>query len=389
MFSAYHRLVSGLTANKLADLLISAKTTLPALLVLVGAPTWMSSVLVPIRESGALLPQGIIGYGLRHYRLRHRVWRLGLVIQILSLLCVLCSALMLSGKSAGYAILVTLVVLSVGRAASSLTMKDIQANTIAKGKRGRLLGVASSASGLLTLLIAVPLLIFHSQLDESVSLGLVIGAICALLVSLLILLPLHAVVEKSADDAPSERRRWQFDSVVYRFIVVRGVFVHSALAAPYFMLSGEQSAFTLLPAYIAAQALASMLSSFLWGRIADYNARLTLQLAGVIGVIACLGFVLYGSGTLWGSAMCFFLLAVAHAGVRTGRKTYSLDVNEGQARTELVAFSNSAIGVILLALGGVYAWVASQVSINMVYVMASGLTLGVLLTLILPAEKRQ
>ena len=58
-------LVAGLSLNKLADLLISAKTTLTAILVSVGAPIWMVGWLVPIRESGALLPQVFISIYLR------------------------------------------------------------------------------------------------------------------------------------------------------------------------------------------------------------------------------------------------------------------------------------------------------------------------------------
>ncbi len=51
------RIIISLAFSKLGDLLVSAKTTLPAALIAAGAPVWIISVLVPIRESGALLPQ--------------------------------------------------------------------------------------------------------------------------------------------------------------------------------------------------------------------------------------------------------------------------------------------------------------------------------------------
>ncbi|HCB09087.1 MAG TPA: MFS transporter, partial [Alteromonas sp.] len=50
MNSTKQRLIASLASTKLADLLISAKTTLPALMLALGAPGWMISWLVPIRE---------------------------------------------------------------------------------------------------------------------------------------------------------------------------------------------------------------------------------------------------------------------------------------------------------------------------------------------------
>ena len=49
--------------------------------------------------------------------------------------------------------------------------------------------------------------------------------------------------------------------------------------------------------------------------------------------------------------MAFFILGIAHAGVRVGRKTYVLDMAGGNKRTDYVAVSNSAIVLILLATG--------------------------------------
>ena len=56
--------------TKLGDALASAKIILPWLLTSVGAPAFFSGVLVPIRESGSLLPQLIIGGYIRRRRVR-------------------------------------------------------------------------------------------------------------------------------------------------------------------------------------------------------------------------------------------------------------------------------------------------------------------------------
>lgn len=384
------KLIAALSANKLADILISAKTTLPALMISLGAPVWMIGWLVPIRESGALLPQAVIGILLRKMRARHTVWRVGIVIQVLAVLAIFLAGLLAEQTQAGWIILAALIVLSLGRSICSLTIKDIEADIAQKGERGDLIGKASTLSGILTLLVAVPMVFFQDRLGIAAILGLVLTAAAAFFCTFLLMLPIKTYVDtQHTDDKASEKKTafWQFDAVVYRFILVRGLFVHSALVAPYFMLESDAGAESLLPLYLAAQAAAAMLSSLILGRISDYSARATLQLAGLIAVSACIGLLLIDAASVWLSGFLFFVLSVAHTGVRTGRKTYSLDVREGQGRTELVAFSNTAIGLILLGFGALYAVLESVLSISVVYVMTAMLIIAIALTMILPKEK--
>lgn len=49
----------------------------------------------------------------------------------------------------------------------------------------------------------------------------------------------------------------------------------------------------------------------------------------------------------------YFGLTLMHTGVRIGRKTYIVDMAQGDQRTVYVAVSNSAMGLILLIVGGV------------------------------------
>jgi hypothetical protein len=59
----------------------------------------------------------------------------------------------------------------------------------------------------------------------------------------------------------------------------------------------------------------------------------------------------------------FFVLGVAHAGVRAGRKTYLVDLAGGVKRTDYVAVSNTLIGVVLLVVGGItslFSWLEPQ-----------------------------
>ncbi|MEC8885390.1 MAG: MFS transporter, partial [Bacteroidota bacterium] len=65
-----------------------------------------------------------------------------------------------------------------------------------------------------------------------------------------------------------------------------------------------------------------------------------------------------------------FVLGIAHQGVRLGRKTYIVDMAEGNRRTDYVAVSNTLIGIILLITGGLSA-LASLISVEGVIVLLS------------------
>ncbi len=378
-------LIAGLSLNKLADLLISAKTTLTALLVSVGAPVWMIGWLVPIRESGALLPQVLISIYLRKHAQRHIVWRIGMITQVFSVVGMLLSVILFSGFIAGILVLASLVLLSLGRSACSLTVKDMEADVAKKGERGNLIGVASTVSGVVTLVIAIPLVISDGALTSNILLVVLCASMLAFILTLICVWPIKTRVE--VENSPQNTFSINFDTTIYKFIFVRGLFVHSALVAPYFMIERNGDVKELLPIYIGAEATAALLSSIIWGKIADKSAKLTLRLSGLLALGACVGLLFWQTSSIVTSALLFFVLSVAHAGVRTGRKTYSLDVKEGHDRTELVGFSNTAIGIILLAFGALYTALAPALSFSVVYIMAGMLLLAVATTVILPDEK--
>ena len=59
------------------------------------------------------------------------------------------------------------------------------------------------------------------------------------------------------------------------------------------------------------------------------------------------------TATAWFLPLAYFVLMVAHAGVRVGRKTYVVNLATGNQRTDYVAVSNTVIGVLLLVVGSV------------------------------------
>ena len=79
---------------------------------------------------------------------------------------------------------------------------------------------------------------------------------------------------------------------------------------------------------------------------------------GIMGVAAvALADPAWG-GLTWFYPVAFFVLSIAHSGVRIGRKTYLVDMAGGTKRTDYTAVSNTVIGVLLLVLGGVSAAVS-------------------------------
>jgi hypothetical protein len=71
--------------TKLGDLLVSPKTVLAWLLSAIGAPA-LVAWLVPIRESGSMIPQMIIGAWVRQKPVRKWFWTLGSFGQAISVL---------------------------------------------------------------------------------------------------------------------------------------------------------------------------------------------------------------------------------------------------------------------------------------------------------------
>jgi MFS family permease len=120
--------------------------------------------------------------------------------------------------------------------------------------------------------------------------------------------------------------------------------------------------------FLVAGSLATMLSGYAWGKLADRSSRMTLIIAG--GGAAAVGLITYALGSAgilsgggevqpgrralaeWLYATLFFLLALAHTGIRIGRKTYLIDMAPADERASYVALSNTIIGVILLVSGG-------------------------------------
>jgi hypothetical protein len=388
----FTQLISIATCGKLADLLISAKTTLPWLLASLGAPIWIVSMLVPIRESGSLIPQWSLKKKTQHIENRLVIWRWGIIVQACSICLMLISAIFTEGLPAGLLILLSLLILSLGRALSSLSMKDIQGLNIEKGQRGRLVGIASSLSGLLSLITAGLLIFFPQDMNITAIQLLISFSAILFFVSLLLSIGLTANLTDDSNDSNDGKSLWQTirqQADLRHLIISRCLLLHAALIAPFFVnASATNNDFFQLPYFIIASAFASFISSYLWGKMADKSAVKTLFYATIVCILTSTFFYFFTSLNNWIiDVFLFFALNLGYAGIRIGRKTYMLDLTQGSQRTLYVASANSIVGYILLMLGGVYALLYIVIGKHLILVMTIFMIIGLLHTFKLKAEK--
>ncbi len=356
-----HALALGL--SKSADGLADPKLVLSWLMTHLGAPTALVGLLVPIREAGALLPQLFTAARIRAMAQRKWVWAAAAIGQGIGAAIILAAALVLQGGAAGGVILLGLTLLALSRSVASVAYKDVLGKTIDKGQRGTVTGVAGSWSAMVVIIFAL-VLILYSDMRAGIVLGAVALAAGAWLLSGLVFTGLAE--DKGAQSggangfaaAIANLRYLREDSQLARFIVARGLLTSTALAPPYLVVlaSGDGgAALEGLGALVLASALAALLSSYVWGRLADKSSRQVLIWTGICGAAAMALTLLFSAtdlaATIWAMPVALFGLMIAHQGVRLGRATYLVDMVGQDRRAIYTAIANTVIGVILLASG--------------------------------------
>ena len=385
--------------TKLGDAIASPKTTLAWVSTAVGAPAYVLGFLVPLRESGSMIPQLFIGGAIRQLPVRKWVWVLGSCGQFLCVVGLGLTAWLLEGKAAGWMMLLLVTLFSLARGFSSVASKDVLGKTIPRKQRGQLTGWATSAAGLLSIAVGVVLLLpVTGRLDESLLGVLLVGAGLLWLVAAAVYSQVPEPVGETGGgrNAVEALRRLNIlvsDKPFRRFVITRALLMCSALSAPFYVALAQQnygSPAYLLGAFVISAGVASLVSAPFWGRLADWSSRTVMAvaalIAGALGVLAVAVEMMLPAlaGQVWFYPLVFFVLMVAHSGVRLGRKTYVVDLADGNRRTDYVAVSNSVIGVVRLLLGGMGA-LAQLLSVPLVILAPSVLGLaGAAMSRLLP-----
>lgn len=364
--------VISLTLTKTSDALIDPKLVLSWLLTALGAPGAMIGALVPVREAGALLPQLALARRVEASAQRKRFWAMGAVVQGLAALGMALAAIFLTGALAGGIILACLALLAVGRAAASVSQKDALARTIAKRRRGAVTGLAASVAAVSV--FGVGLLMATGIFQVSVApLATIIAVAGALfLIAAVVFLRLREPETRPDDDDDESSLSAliapiKTDPQLRQFIYARAALTVTALAPPFIVMlsaASGRSALDDLGPLVMASTAASVLASYVWGRLSDHSSRITLMVAGalaavVFAAVGGAGMVWGGLGGAWGAAAAVFAAQIAYEGVRAGRKLHLTDMAEDAFRARYTALSNTLIGAALLA-GGLFGLAADR-----------------------------
>lgn len=381
--------------NKLADELSSARLVLPWLMGIIGAPIWMVGLLVPIRESGALLPQIFVAGFIRLKPKRKWVWVVGALTQAFAALTLAVLALFATGTLGGALVLTALVLLSLARGLSSIATKDVLGKTIAKRRRGTLMGWSGSIAGGATLVAGTLLMLFESRPGHLVVAILLAIAACGWLI--------NAIAAARIKEAPGAveggENGWDSikqglsllkdDRTFLHFNLARALLLSSALALPYIALLGQNQSGTDLGGLgilIVMSGLAAMVASPAWGKRADQSSRGVMRDAAIGTAICCIMGAslawLPGEWThsIWPYAAVYALLVIVHHGVRLGRKTYLVDMASQDNRALYVALSNTLTGVLMLIVGGLIGAFAQWFGSGTLLLMLAATAVGAILS---------
>ncbi len=353
--------------TKIGDGLLNPKTTLTWLMSSLNVPVFLTGLLVPLRESGSMLPQALISGWIQSFHRRKNAWIIGSLSQGLCVLGMAVVAWTLSGKTAGLFILALLLLFSLARSICSISGKDLMGRAIPKRRRGRLSGWQTGVAGAVILGVGLFLGSLGGEQPETSFLG-------ALLLTAAVLWWIGAAFISLVAERPSSRDANKSDGLFgrismlhedapfRRFVLARALMMGSALVAPYYVMLAQTrttGSIGTLGYLIFVSGMAQMLSSVFWGSLSDRSSRAVMisasMLAGVLGLVVLAaewvdGVVL--DHAVWHAGV-FFTLMVAHSGIRVGRKTFVVDLGGDDKRAHYVAVSNTVMGVLLLVVGSI------------------------------------
>lgn len=357
--------------QNLGDQVVSAKTVLPWAFQAAGVPHFFTALLVPFRESGSMLPQAALTPWVTTHNSRKKLWMLGSIGQAASALAIGLVIIVASGWLLGAGVLLALAALSVFRALCSIAGKDVQGRTISKGTRGQVTGRATAVGGGATLLVGIFLVLTGHLPQWALGLLVVAGSLTWAVATLVFRGIAEPVSEE--EQAPPAANWWQDTWQLYagdrrfrQFVNVRSLLLVSALSTTFIVTLAQRNGDTLLGglgSFLLASGVASLVGGRVSGVFSDRSSRNVMAggaaVASVVLVlIVAADAALPAAVNQWLLPAGFFVVTLAHTSIRVARKTYVVDMAEGDQRTRYVGAANTMMGVMLLVVGGISALIA-------------------------------
>lgn len=372
--------VVSLSLTRLGQGMAEPKLVLAWLLDAIGGPSWAVGLLVPIRESLAMLPQLLISARIRQLSIRKSVYVVGCVLQGSAIVGFGLVGLTLNGTIAGMVAIVLITAFALGRSLCSISHKDVLAKTVDKGRRGSVSGIAGSIAAATTLLLAAGYASGWIPLTVPVVASVVMLGGAAWFLAALVFNSIHefpGATEGGVHGLTAVVAQFDLlrsDAQLRWLIVTRTLLLSTALAPPFYIaLSGDyvSSSLGTLGLFMMASAIADLASSYVWGRLADRSSRRVLMYAAALATLTNLATAAMALAMPEQLAFApvlpvlLFALTVAHQGVRLGRSVHVIDMADLGNRAAYTALSNSAVGLILLV-GGVFGIVAQWFGLDTV-----------------------
>jgi Na+/melibiose symporter-like transporter len=358
-----------------ADRLMDPTLVLAAFVsTLTPSPLWLG-LLIPITEGGWYLPQLLMSGYLQGQPLKIVLYQQVALVRVVLWTVMAAAPFLLRGSRwllPAFFVTYTLTCLASGL--SGLSFIEIVGKTVTPRRRGEFFAwrlAAGGVAGLLGTLLVRYLVDENGPLAFPYSFGVLFAA--ALAVGLLGLVAFARVTEPpdTAVQAPASLRtqmrralaQVRADDNYRRYLVVRVLLMAAGIAPPFYAVYVQQrlgGSLAMVGVYLAVYTTANLLSHVVFGRFsARLGNRQTLVAATWAGLLMTVGVLALGlaarplhlsgaAASLW-LIPIFVLFGVRESGIGVASHSLLLDLAPPAERSLYVGFTNSLMGVVLLA----------------------------------------
>ena len=350
--------------TKFAEKLIISGLTLPWILSFLGAPLFLIGMLVPIKDIGSLLPQLIVSGKIREKQKRKPYW---VAAGFTQGLCLLVSAIVLAfidnQTVVSYAIVFLLLLFSIASGVGSVSFKDVTGKTVPKGERGQMLSYRSAFGGSLALIAGSALVFFLKREDDK---WLYVGLFACAGVLWIVASILFSAIKEQPGSTQGARTPLEeiktgasllkTDSSYRNFIITRALLMAIPLLNPFFILLAKEVSknnWNYLGYIIVVGSLAQIVSSPIWGRLADKSSLQLMRISAglsILSILYALIFIYFDSKILnfYYFMPILFINGIAYSGARLSRKTYIIDYAPEKERPTYISVANTLIGLFTI-----------------------------------------
>ncbi|WP_424961328.1 MFS transporter [Ekhidna sp.] len=395
-------LLNGLNGfcTKLAEQIASPTLIIPYVFSILGVPSFYSGLLVPVKNTGSLLPQLIVSAKIRAFRYRKYFWAAAGFFQGMMLLLMGLVFINFKAGVVGILVVFLLLLFSMASGVGSISFKDVMGKTIPKGKRGQLLSFRATGGGVLTMLAGIVLYLFigkDSSIDSFVMLFIVAGVLWITSAVLFALINEEPGATSGGRTPVEEAKKgWQLiqqDDNFRNFLITRALLLSIPLVQPFFILYATQKMDVELSGlgfFVIAAGVSNTISSPFWGRFSDKSSKKVMMVSAafallISGYVIAFGFLPDTWQNIYAFGPVFFLIIIAYSGARMARKTYLVDYAPSDERPLYVSVANTFMGVMTL-LSGVLSVVAGFFGIK---VMIASLMLLMFLAILFGSKLKE